>query len=150
MIANRPPEVFQTFSFNRFSAWFGLGLASLWLLTACGGNAYEASKTITYRGNLYNVTDVQVMESEILAELPSGEMKDIAGIGKDQFNDMLEANGPFKVTMKFNLDDRDLVYRSQKVERWGDYTDMRNDFERAQDRVAKLMREKKSAQLELK
>ena len=52
--------------------------------------------------------------------------------------------------MSFWFDGEEMIYRASTIDSWRDFDNMNDDFERAKQKVAKLMAEKKTAQLDLK
>ena len=122
------------------------------LLAGCGGTTvYDSSKTIVYKDNIYNVTDTKKTTTTNRATKSDNSTVNLRDISKKNFENLVEENGgEIYVRMSFWFDGEEMIYRAQNVEKWREYEAMESDFERAKKKVAKLMAEKKTAQLDLK
>lgn len=123
---------------------------SMVALAACGGTkVYNADKTIVYRDNLYNMSNVQRIGSREEAKLPSGEVVNIRGMEKKELEALIKQNEKILVTMIIELDDREIVYLRANVDRYSEYSQMSKRFERALKDITKFMGDKKKTQLRL-
>ena len=126
-------------------------IATLTLLSACGGTkVYTNDKTIVYRGDIYNLSTVKQIGTEITAKIADDKIIDITRADKAKIQSLLEQNDSMFVTMSFQLDSQNMTYRASKVEKYKDYSRMKSDFESAQKKIVKLMGDKKKTQLKLK
>src|SRR5690554_3658891 len=100
-------------------------LAAL-MLSACGGTKiYNNDKTIVYNNSIYNVSSVKQISTSTTAKLGDDSTVDLQGADKKKVQSLLEANGPIFVTMKFNLDNHDMVYRANSVSTYSEYSRMK-------------------------
>ena len=131
----------------------GLALVSAALMTACGGTkVYDTSKTIVYNDTIYQVTNVQSIRTTKEAVMDDRSAVNLKNKDRSAIEDMIDGAGDegLFVRMAFQLDDQEMVYRATRVDSWRDYSRMQGDFERAGKDIAKLMSEKKTAQLKLR
>jgi hypothetical protein len=120
-------------------------------LAGCGSTkVYTADKTMTYRGDLYNMSNVQRISPKIEGQLPNGDTVDMKGMDKRDVQDLLDDNSPIMVSMIVEMDSQQMVYRRSSVDRYSDYSSMLKSFESAMGRINKFMANKKSTQLKLK
>ena len=130
---------------------FGFALLVAVTLTACGGTkVYDSTKTIVYAGAIYNVTDTRTFSSKVEADLPDGSTIDITGADRDRIDAMLDEHDEFGVAMSFMFDDQEMLYRSDLIDSYRDYSRLQSDMERAGDRIAKLLRAEGTEQLNLR
>lgn len=121
------------------------------MLSACGGTkVYDASKTIVYRDNIYQVTDVQRISTTKEAVLADRSRVDLKGRDRKSIEGLIKESGSLFVRMAFEFDDQEMVYRATEVTSWRDYSRMESDFERAGKDIAKLMKERSTKQLKLR
>jgi len=133
--------------------WRGLWVALLGaaLLTGCGGTkVYEATKTVLYRGSIYNLSETQAVKRSVTGKLQNDEVVDLSGTDKRAFGSLVKENGPVYVRMSFLFDAEEMPYRADTIKSWSEFTRMKKDFDRAGDKLAKLMKEQKSSQIELR
>lgn len=124
---------------------------ALLMLGACGGTkVYNNDKTIVYRDNIYNVSTVKQIGTDVSAKLADDSVVDLTHADKKAVQSLLKANDNMFVTMKFELDSDDLVYRAKSVKKYSDYSRMRSDFDSANKKIIKLMGDKKKMQLKLR
>lgn len=120
-------------------------------LTGCGGTkVYDTSKTIVYKGTIYQVTDVKQISTTVEAVTSDEQTINLKNREKDDIEGLIEANDPLFVRMAFQLDDQELVYAADTVDSWRDYNRLLGRFEDANDDIADLMAEEKTEQLELR
>ena len=121
------------------------------MLGACGSTkVYNNDKTIVYRDNIYNISTVKQIGTDITAKLADDSTVNLTRADKKKVQSLLKENGSMYVTMKFELDSDDLVYRAKKVEKYRDYSRMKSDFDSANKKIIKLMGDKKQMQLKLR
>lgn len=129
----------------------GLLLGCLLALGGCGSTkVYTADKTVVYKGNLYNLANVQRIGSRVEANLADGSTVKMTNMDKKGVEALLKENGEVMVSMVVELDDQDMVYLRSRVSRHSDYNKMQKRFDRAQKDIAKFMADKKKTQLKLK
>lgn len=125
-------------------------LAAL-LLSACGGTkVYSTNKTVIYRDNMYNITNVQQVSKVIEGRLPDDSTVDLAGSDKKDIEAILKQHGSMFVTMSFHFDANEMPYRANTVESWRDYKKLQDSFEKASKDINKLMKDKKDTQITLR
>jgi hypothetical protein len=123
----------------------------IFLASGCGGTKlYNTNKTIVYRDSIYNITNVQQIVSVIEGKTSDAGMIDLKGVDRKQFESHLKQHGPIFVSMKFQLDDQELVYRAQNVESWKQFKKMNKSFRGAGQDIADLLAHRKDTQVELR
>jgi hypothetical protein len=127
-----------------------VALLLLPLLGGCGGTkVYDSTKTIVYNGSIYNVTDTKAVSQMVTGKLSDDSVVDLRNADKKRFEALVKEHGEIYVRMAYQFDDEEMLYRAGRVDSWRDFSRMESDFDRAGDRIAKLMKEKKTAQLKL-
>ena len=120
-------------------------------LAGCGSTkVYTADKTMTYRGDLYNMSNVQRISPKIEGQLPNGDTVNMKGMDKGDIQDLLDESSPVMVSMIVEMDSQQMVYRRSSVEKYSEFSSMQSSFERAMGKINKFMANKKSTQLKLK
>lgn len=120
-------------------------------LAGCGSTkVYTANKSMLYRDNLYNMTNVKQISSRVEGTLPSGEVKDMNGMDKKAVEALLKENSPVMVSMIVQMDENEMVYRRQKVTKYSEYSSMSKSFSKAMSSITKFMASSSSTQLKLK
>lgn len=135
---------------TKYSGIFLLVLVML-SLSGCGSTkVYNASKTVVYNNNTYNLSNVQRIGSRVEGTLPSGDKVQIQNMDKKGFNALLDDNKFVQVTAYIELDDKDFVYRNKQVKSYSDYSKILKSQSNAMNDINKFMANKKSTQLKLK
>ena len=135
---------------SSFSANLVVMTLAVALLSGCGGTkVYDTTKTIVYKDNIYQVTNVQTISSSITGVLDDQSTVNMKNMDKKQVEALIDANDSLFVSMKFDFDAQDMVYVAQDVDNWRDYSRMESSFSSANKKIAKLMSEKKTKQLKL-
>lgn len=121
-------------------------------LTGCMSSTkvYTTQKSVVYKGDLYNVSNVQKIGSRIEGRTPEGEVIDMKGMDKKDAGDLLDEHSSLIVSTVFEMDAQELVYQRSKVTSASQYSKMLKNFERAGNNITKFMANKKSTQLKLK
>lgn len=125
-------------------------LACLALLAACGSKNYEVSKTIVYKGQIYQVTDTKQITPKIEAVLDDEQRVNLRSKEKNEVSDLIAENKPLFVRMAFQMDEQELVYVATDVDSYRDYNRLVSRFENAGDDIARLMAKNKTEQLKLR
>lgn len=125
-------------------------LACLALLAACGSKNYEVSKTIVYKGQIYQVTDTKQITPKIEAVLDDEQRVNLRNKEKNEVSDLIAENKPLFVRMAFQMDEQELVYVATDVDSYRDYNRLVSRFENAGDDIARLMAKNKTEQLKLR
>jgi hypothetical protein len=122
------------------------------LMTGCFSSTkvYQTDKTIAYNGALYNMSNVQKIDSRIEGKLPNGEVRDMANMDKKAVQSLLQESSPIVVTTFIDMDGQDLVYERRSITRYSEFSSMKSKFEKAGKKVVSFMANKKSTQLKLK
>jgi len=119
-------------------------------LAGCGSTkVYTAQKTVTYKGALYNMGNVQRVAPRIEGQLPNGDVKNMAGMDKKAVEALLEDSSPLMVSMIVEMDSQEMVYERRSISKYSEFSSMKNSFEKAMGRINKFMANKKSTQLKL-
>ncbi len=120
------------------------------LLASCGSTkVYTAEKTMVYKGNLYNLGQVQQIGSSMKAELPTGESLDTSAMDSKAIKSLLKEHDAFTFTSTLLLDEKEIVYERVKVDSYSDYSKHQKRFDKARKELTKFMSDAKSTQLKL-
>jgi hypothetical protein len=131
-------------------AGFALLTVFVMALAGCGSTkVYTADKNIVYRGNIYNLGNVQRVGSRAEATLPDDSVVDAMDLSKKQVNGLLDEHSSFVLTTTVELDSQDMVYERATVDSYSDYSKRMKNFERALNNITKFMADKKKTQLKL-
>jgi hypothetical protein len=110
---------------------------------------YQTDKTITYKGTLYNMSNVQKIDSKVMGKLPNGDEINMKGMNKKAVEALLKEDSPIMVTTALKMDDQELVYERRSVKKYSEFSKMVKNFESAGNKVSKFMAHKKQTQLKL-
>lgn len=133
-----------------------LGLAGMLMLavslSGCGSTkVYTADKTVVYKDNVYNVSNVKIFSPSNEAVLADKSTVNLKGMEKKAFEKLLEDNNDSVfVRQSFNLDSDEMVYQAGTVAKWSDFDKMNKRFGSAQKDLTKFLGDKKETQLKLK
>lgn len=126
-------------------------LAGFIALPGCGSTkVYTNDKTLVYRGELYNLSNVQRLGSRVEATLPNGDKVNLKQMDKKAINNLLDEHSSLMVAAYVEMDDKDMVYRSSRVESYSDYSKLTKSIDSTMGKIQKFMANKKSTQLKLK
>lgn len=139
---------------NRFGRTLVLAASvlSMLLLAGCisSSKVYNNDKNIIYRGTMYNMANVKQIGSAITGTLADDKEVNLKNADRKQVEAYLDQHSPMFVKMAFVFDDQELVYRSNSVKKWSEFSKMKKSFENAGKQIGKLMANKKQIQLKLK
>jgi len=140
----------RVFAYARYIAVFLLAL-SVVSMAACGSTkVYTAQKTIVYRGDIYNLGNIQKVGSRVEGTLTGGDVVNMRSLDKKGVEALLKENSSLTVSAIVELDDKDMVYRRSPVTKYSQYSSMMKSFDRALNDISKFMADKKKTQLTLK
>jgi len=126
-------------------------LAAIMALPGCGSTkVYTNDKTLVYRGDLYNLSNVQRLGSRVEGTLPNGNKVNMKRMDKKEINKLLDEHSSFVVASYIEMDDKDMVYQNSRVKSYSDVSNMIKRLDKAMGNVQKFMANKKSTQLKLK
>lgn len=126
-------------------------LAAIMALPGCGSTkVYTNDKTLVYRGDLYNLSNVQRLGSRVEGKLPNGDKVNMKRMDKKEINKLLDEHSSFVVTTYIEMDDKDMVYQNSRVKSYSDVSNMTKRIDKAMGNIQKFMANKKSTQLKLK
>lgn len=126
-------------------------LAAVMALPGCGSTkVYTNDKTLVYRGDLYNLSNVQRLGSRVEGKLPNGDKVNMKRMDKKEINKLLDEHSSFVVTTYIEMDDKDMVYQNSRVKSYSDVSNMTKRIDKAMGNIQKFMANKKSTQLKLK
>ena len=125
---------------------------SMLLLAGCisSSKVYNNDKNIVYRGTMYNMANVKQIKSVITGRTESGEEINLTNADRKAVQALLDKESSVFVSMAFEFDDQEMVYRANDVEKWNQYSKMKKSFEKAGKDIGNLMANKKKIQLKLK
>ena len=120
-------------------------------LMGCGSTTkvYNTDKTILYKGDLYNMRNVQRISPLVNGKLPNGDVKDMKGMDKKAVQALLDESSPIMVSMIVEMDSQEMVYVRKSVSKYSEFSSMTKSFEGAMNKINKFMANKKSTQLKL-
>ena len=119
-------------------------------LAGCGSTkVYNTQKTMTYKGDLYNMSNVQRISPRIEGQLPNGDVRTMRGMDKKSVEALLSENSPIMVSMMVEMDSQEMVYERRSISKYSEFSSMSKNFEKAMGRINKFMANKKSTQLKL-
>jgi hypothetical protein len=127
-------------------------LAAIVALPGCGSTTkvYTNDKTLVYRGDLYNLSNVQRLGSRMEGTLPNGDKVNMKQMDKKEINKLLDEHSSFLVTAYVEMDDKDMVFQNSRVDSYSDVSSMTKRLDSAMSKIQKFMANKKSTQLKLK
>jgi len=138
---------------RKFSKFFAGGtlVLSIMALAACGSTkVYTAEKTMLFRGNLYTLSGLGVISSEVEAEVPDGEPVDLRSADKDRFNTLKGDAASLKVQTFMMLGEQKVPVETAAVTKYSQLKKMIKDLDSMLDKIHKFMKDPKKTQLELK
>jgi hypothetical protein len=120
-------------------------------LAGCGGTTkvYNTQKTIVYKGDIYNMSNVQRISPRMEGKLSNGDVKNMKGMDKKAVQALLDENSPVIVSMVVEMDKQEMLYERRSISKYSEFSSMKNNFEKAMGRINKFMANKKSTQLKL-
>ena len=126
-------------------------LAAIVALPGCGSTTkvYTNDKTLVYRGDLYNLSNVQRLGSRVEGTLPNGDKVDMKRMDKKEINGLLDEHSSFVVTSYIEMDDKEMVFQNSRVDSYSDVSKMTKNIDSAMSKIQKFMANKKSTQLKL-
>ena len=131
---------------------FVASILSMFLLAGCisSSKVYNNDKNIVYNGTMYNMANVKQIKSTISGKTESGEEINLTNADRKAVQALLDKESSVFVSMAFEFDDQEMVYRASNVEKWNQYSKMKKSFEKAGKDIGNLMANKKKIQLKLK
>ena len=126
-------------------------LAAIVALPGCGSTTkvYTNDKTLVYRGDLYNLSNVQRLGSRVEGTLPNGDKVNMKQMDKKEINKLLDEHESFVVTSYVEMDDKEMVFQNSRVDSYSDVSKMTKNIDSAMSKIQKFMANKKSTQLKL-
>ena len=126
-------------------------LAAIVALPGCGSTTkvYTNDKTLVYRGDLYNLSNVQRLGSRVEGTLPNGDKVNMKQMDKKEINKLLDEHESFVVTTYVEMDDKEMVFQNSRVDSYSDVSKMTKNIDSAMSKIQKFMANKKSTQLKL-
>jgi len=126
-------------------------LAGIVALPGCGSTkVYTNDKTMVYRGDLYNLSNVQRLGSRVEGKLPNGDKVNMKQMDKKEINRLLDEHESFLVTSYVEMDGKEMVFQNSRVDSYSDVSAMNKNIDSAMSKIQKFMANKKSTQLKLK
>jgi hypothetical protein len=126
-------------------------LAGIVALPGCGSTkVYTNDKTLVYRGDLYNLSNVQRLGSRVEGKLPNGDKVNMKQMDKKEINRLLDEHESFLVTSYVEMDGKEMVFQNSRVDSYSDVSTMNKNIDSAMSKIQKFMANKKSTQLKLK
>jgi len=126
-------------------------LAGIVALPGCGSTkVYTNDKTLVYRGDIYNLSNVQRLGSRVEGTLPNNDKINMARMEKKEINNLLDEHSSLVVTTFVEMDEKDMVYQNSKIKSYSDFSTMSKRLDKAMGNIQKFMANKKSTQLKLK
>lgn len=124
---------------------------SILSMAGCGSTkVYTAQKSIVYRGEIYNLGNIQKVGSRVEGKLPNGDVVNMRGMDKKAVEALLKESSPVTVSAIVDMDQQEMVYRRGPVTKYSEYSSMMKSFDGAMNNISKFMGDKKKTQLKLK
>jgi len=124
---------------------------SILSMAGCGSTkVYTAQKSIVYRGEIYNLGNIQKVGSRVEGKLPNGDVVNMRGMDKKAVEALLKESSPVTVSAIVDMDQQEMVYRRGPVTKYSEYSKMMKSFDGAMKDISKFMADKKKTQLTLK
>ena len=137
-------------AYTRYLLVFLLALSVL-SMAGCGSTkVYTAQKSIVYRGEIYNLGNIQKVGSRVEGQLPNGDVVNMRGMDKKAVNALLDESSPITLSAIVELDQQEMVYRRGPMTKYSEYSSTMKSFDRAMNDISKFMADKKKTQLKLK
>ena len=119
-------------------------------LAGCSSTkVYNTQKTVTYRGDLYNVSNVQKIGTRVEGRTPGGDVINMKGMDKREAGRLLDEHSSLVVSTVFDMDAQEMVYQRSEITKSSEFSKMVSNFEKAGNKLSKFMANKKSTQLKL-
>jgi len=120
-------------------------------LAGCGGTkVYTIDKTIVYRDNIYNLSNVQKIGSRSEGLLPNGDVVNMRSMDKKKITALLKEHSSAIVTNIVELDTEEMIFQRSRITKYSEFSSMDKRFNRALGDISKFMGDKKKTQLKLK
>jgi len=150
MNATFPLKTRTAFTHARRFSVFLLAVCIL-LMAGCFSSTkvYNADKNIVYKGDIYNMSNVQRVSPRVEGKLSNGDVKNMKSMDKKAVQALLDESSPIMVSMIVEMDDREMVYERKSISKYSEFSSMKKNFEKAMNRINKFMANKKTTQLKL-
>jgi len=133
------------------AATFAIVIVALMVTVGCGSTkVYNTDKTVIYKSDMYNVSNVTHYSSKLEAKMTEGEAVNLTTYDKTRFEAFVGEQGTIMVQSLIVMDDTTIVYQSATPKKYSDFDKMRKNLGSAMDQIAKFMKDKKKTQLNLK
>jgi hypothetical protein len=120
-------------------------------LAGCGSTkVYTTQKSVTYKGDLYNVSNIQKIGTRVEGLTPDGSVINMKGMDKKAAQAQLDEHSPLVVSTVFEMDSQEMIYQRKSITKSSEFSTMMKNFEGAANKISKFMANKKSTQLKLK
>ena len=120
-------------------------------LAGCGSTkVYTTQKSVTYKGDLYNVSNIQKIGTRVDGLTPDGSVINMKGMDKKAAQAQLDEHSPLVVSTVFEMDSQEMIYQRKSITKSSEFSTMVKNFEGAGNKISKFMANKKSTQLKLK
>ncbi|MBT8048498.1 MAG: hypothetical protein HKN57_07635 [Xanthomonadales bacterium] len=150
MISSQAPITGRSLNNAKRLAVFLLAVCFL-SLAGCGSTkVYTANKTITYKGDLYNMSNVQKISTRVEGRLPNGDVRNMKGMDSKAVGALLKEGSPILVTTAVDMDSQEMVYERRSITRSSEFSSMVKRMQSASKKISRFMANKKSTQLRLK
>jgi len=137
-------------AYTRYLVVFLLAISVL-SMAGCGSTkVYTAQKSIVYRGEIYNLGNIQKVGSRVEGKLPNGDVVNMRNMDKKAVEALLKESSPITLSAIVELDQQDMVYRRGPMTKYSEYSSTMKSFDRAMNDISKFMADKKKTQLKLK
>lgn len=144
------PAVHSPHCFSRRACILLLAIVLPLAVGGCGSTkVYTADKTIVYRDSIYNLGNVQHIGSRIDGQLPDGSTRSMRGMNRKDVEALLKEHSEIVVSTVVEMDEAEMLYERQRVDRYPDYSKMVKRFDDAMKDISNFMADKKKTQLKL-
>jgi len=127
-----------------------LAIATLGLTTGCGSTkVYTPEKSVEFSGSIYNVSDVRQISTRLEGVTAGNDVISLDSYNGKQFEALLLEKGPVTVRSVIALDDKEIVYQQQQVDRKRDFDRMQDAIKGAYKNLTRFMADPRKTQLKL-
>ena len=117
----------------------------------CGSTkVIQGQKTVSYQGDIYNLSSVTKISSRIETSSPEGEVVNLRGVDKKQFQTYVADWEPLKATSYIDMDAQHMVYQTSVIKKHSELRRMESNLSSAMSSIQSFMKSKKASQLKLR
>ena len=105
--------------------------------------AKGGDKTVSYKGTMYNVSNITKTSSRVDGSAGGNEIVGLRSIDKKGFQAYVEEHGSVIVTTVIIFDEDEMVYQNVRVKKYNELQNVIKSIDKAMEQIAKFMGNKK-------